>query len=202
MIDVAWQVAAQGDRVVAAGSIGDGTDAFRLAVRAYDAKTGALLWHDLVDTRGGADAAFSVALNGGRAFVAGTGGAACSAFVASNCDWLIRAYDQETGAVLWEKQVDRAGGDDQTKFVVAHGDRVLVAGTAAPAFGAAEADWWVQVYTAATGALVREDLVPAPAGGFAFPNHLAVSGSRAFVTGFTIDSSGNQDWLARAHELR
>jgi outer membrane protein assembly factor BamB len=188
--------------VIAAGSIGDGTGAIRLAVRAYDAKTGSLLWHDLVDKGGGFDMAASVALSGGHAFVAGIGGAACRAFVVSDCDWLIRAYDQSTGALLWERQVDRAGGDDQALFVAAHGDRVLVAGVTSPAFGALEADWLVQVYGAATGALVWEDVVPAPAGGFAFANHLAVSGSRAFVTGVIVDGSGNQDWVVRAHKLR
>lgn len=73
--DVGWHVEVQGDRVVVGGSIGDGTDAIRLAVRAYDAQTGALLWHDLVDKGGGFDNAFGVALDGGRAFVAGLGGA-------------------------------------------------------------------------------------------------------------------------------
>jgi hypothetical protein len=196
--DVAWQVAVQGHWVVAAGSISD-TSGIHLAVRAYDARSGALLWHDLVDKGAGADVAFAVALDGGRAFVTGSGGAACSAYTASNCNWITRAYDLDTGGLAWERETDKAGGDDQPNIIVAQGNRVLVSGGAANAAGGQ--DWLVQVYTASSGDLVWEDLVTSP-GGVAWASDLAVSGDRVFVPGYVMNSSGISNWLVRAYALR
>jgi hypothetical protein len=201
--DGAAQVTVEDDRVVAAGVVTDAAG-FHFAVRAYDAKTGTLLWSDLVDRGGGADFANGVALDGGRAFAVGQGGAACSFGLPSNCDWLIRAYDQRTGVLLWERQVDREGGDaDQANVVLAHGDQIVVAGGAGSSPTEPLADWLVQVYGADTGALVWEDLLATP-GKFAYPVGLAVAGSRLLVTGSTLDLAGGTqdgDWVVRAHEL-
>lgn len=197
--DVAVQVVAEGNLVLAAGVITNATG-YHFAVRAYEAGTGRLRWADVVDKGSGFDVARSIALHGGRAFVIGQGGAVCSF---DECDWLIRTYNQETGALLWEKQVDRTHHDDQPNVVLACANRVVVAGGAGTDSDEPFSDWWVQVYTAERGTLVWENLLPTPAT-FAFPVGLAVTGNRLFVTGSTLDLAGgtqNGDYIVRAYQF-
>ncbi len=57
-------------------------------MRSYDPKTGAVRWADQYDRNGGDDGASGVAIDGGRAFVAGGSEPAFGA----PPDWLVRAY--------------------------------------------------------------------------------------------------------------
>jgi hypothetical protein len=200
--DAAAQIVAKGNRVLAAGVITDATG-YHFAVRAYETATGVLLWTDVVDTGNGLDSANSIALNGGRAFVVGQGGPQCSFDTTSDCDWLIRTYDQDTGALLWEKRVDTNHQDDNANVVLACGDRVVVAGGAGTDTNAPYSDWLVQVLDAKNGALVWENLLPTPRT-FAVPFGLAVADNRLFVTGATSDIAGgtqNGDFIVRAHRF-
>ena len=198
--DVAWQIVARGRRVVAVGSIGDGANKIRLAVRAYQAETGVLLWSDLLDSGAGSDVAFGVALDENGVFVAGSGGAACSSTNASNCNWLIRAYDLKNGKLRWAKEFDHAGGDDQPTAVIAVGDRVFVAGIAERGFGVGTFDWIVHAYSASRGSRVWEDVIKVPVGE-GHPLGISASGNRVFVNGWIDDGTGNGDWLIRAHDF-
>lgn len=199
--DVAWQIAARGRRVVAVGSIGDGSGRMKLAVRTYQAETGVLLWSDLLDSGGGSDVAFGVAVNEHGAFVAGSGGASCSTSAASNCNWLVRAYDLDGGTLRWAREVDRSGGDDQPTAIVVADERVIVAGIGETGFALGTFDWIVRAYSAKTGALVWENVVPSPAGE-AHPLGMSVRGRRLFVNGWIVDGAGGGDWLVRAHDLK
>jgi outer membrane protein assembly factor BamB len=165
-------------------------------------KTGRLLWADVVDKGAGLDSAFSVALHDGRVFVVGSGGASCSFDPSSNCDWLIRTYDLETGALIWEKQVDRNHQDDQANVVLACGDRVVVAGLSGNNSAAQFYDWRVQVLAAKTGKLVWEDVLSTP-DRYSNPVGLAVAGNRLFVTGpiYVSDGSQNGDFVVRAYQF-
>jgi hypothetical protein len=200
--DVATQVVADGHRVLAAGLITD-ADGYHFAVRAYDAATGALRWSDLLDTGSGLDTATSIALDHGRAYVVGEGGAACSFDLTSDCDWLIRTYDQDTGALLWQKEVDFGHQDDQPNVVLACADHVAVAGLAGTDTLAPYGDWLVQVYNTRNGALRWQDRLPTP-GTFAFPVALAAAGNRLFVSGSTLDLAGGTqvgDYIVRSYQL-
>jgi outer membrane protein assembly factor BamB len=201
--DAAVQVATEGSQLVAAGVITD-TNGFHFAVRTYDTVTGTLLWADLVNTGAGNDNAESVTLHDGQAFIAGSGGMACSAGLPSDCDWLLRAYDQATGALTWSMQVDgNHQQDDAANVILACGDRIAIAGNAGTDSAAPYADWRVQVRSADTGALVWDDVLSTPAT-YAFPVGLAVSGTRLFAAGSTIDvAGGTQDggYVVRAHDF-
>jgi len=66
-------------------------------VRAHDAKTGRLLWQDLVDVAGGDDAATAVVLHDDRVFVVGRGMDATGGH-----RLLLRAYNAKSGELAWE----------------------------------------------------------------------------------------------------
>jgi hypothetical protein len=142
-------------------------------------------------------------MQGGLAYVGGWGGAACSFDVTSNCDWLIRVYDQNTGALVWDKEFDKFKQDDSSNVILACGDRVLGAGTAGTNSNAPFGDWWVQSLDSSGGSLVWEDLLPTPAT-YAIPQGLAVAGDRVFVTGSTSDQAGGTqdgDYIVRAYKF-
>lgn len=63
--------------------------------QAYDASTGTLLWEDLVVMAGPDDTASAVVTDGERVFVGGD-----SSSAPGNFDFLVRAYDAATGALL------------------------------------------------------------------------------------------------------
>ncbi len=194
--DIAAQIVADGNRVLAAGVITD-DNGYHFAVRAYDGVTGSLIWNDLVNTGDGADFAQSITLANGNAYVVGQGGAGCSFTSTSNCDWLIRAYDENTGALLWSKQVDGNGLDDTANVVLACGDSVIVGGDVETDEQAFYSDWMVQVLNANDGSLSWKDYLPTP-GTFAIPVGLAVSGNELLETGSTSDSANNGDYIVRA----
>jgi hypothetical protein len=193
--DIAEQVVADGNRVIAAGEISD-DNGFHFAVRAYDAATGSLIWNDLVNDTGDG-LALNAALANGNAYVVGLGGAACNFFtLTSNCDGLIRAYDENAGTLLWSKQVDGNGFDDGAKIVLACGDSLAVAGYVGTD-DQGDADWLIQVLNASDGSLSWQDYLPTP-GTLAVPAGLAVSGNQLFETGSTSDSANNGDYIVRA----
>ncbi len=199
--DVAWQVAVRGRRVVAVGSVGDGSDNIRFVVRTYQAETGVLLWSDSLDSGGGSDVAFGVAISDHGVFVAGSGGSECSSFVASNCNWLVRAYDLESGRLRWKKEFDRSGGDDQPTAIIATSDRVVVAGIGETGFDQGSYDWILRAYSAQTGDLVWEDIIKVVQGE-GHPLSLSAHGGRLFVGGWVFDAVGSGDALVRAHDLK
>ena len=95
--DTAFALTVGEGRVFAAGSGQRAAGNEDFLVRAYDAKSGALLWEDQVDKAGGFDGVNALAVERGRLFAAG--------FVtnaAGNFDAFLRAYEAESGALLWE----------------------------------------------------------------------------------------------------
>jgi len=101
-----------GKRVFAGGTVANASGKQDFLVQAFDAETGTLLWQDQVDKGGDFDAAYGIALQGGRVFVQGSGEPRClfDDSPPSDCDVLIRSYDAQTGALLWEREGGRAGG--------------------------------------------------------------------------------------------
>ncbi len=85
----ALAITAQGNMVYAAG-FGGGTTVGEeeFVVRAYDAKTGDLLWDDQFDKGGGFNVAFAITAQGNMVYAAGFGETAGGDF-----EFVVRAYD-------------------------------------------------------------------------------------------------------------
>jgi outer membrane protein assembly factor BamB len=149
-------------------------------VRAHDAGTGGTLWEDRLDGGGLRDEARAVAVDGGRAFAAGV-----VRTVATRNDFLVRAYDLDSGILLWERRVDRGGWNDDASAIVAQDGRVFVAGS----LGSSRFSSSLCLFAldAKTGVTLweSETAVPPNPSGFAFAGAVAISlqGERIFVAG-------------------
>ncbi len=205
LVDIAVALRAEGDRVFVAGTIfavdPDGGD-FNLAsnsllVRAYDARTGAILWEDKVPdamnwyTR-------TLAAEGHLLFV---GGSILNA--TDNLDFMVRAYDTQTGALVWMDQVDQQVLESATAFV-ATGDRLFAAGWDCDASGFNCHDI-VRAYDAQTGAFLWQDRFNEPGGdvfgGIANPV-LEVDGGHVFLGGAVLNTSGRYEWTIRMYDAK
>ncbi len=61
-------------------------------------------------------------------------------------DFVVRAYDAMTGALLWEDEFDKSGSNDQASAVATALGRVFAAGFATNAAG--DTDFLLRVYDA------------------------------------------------------
>jgi outer membrane protein assembly factor BamB len=145
------------------------TDIF---VRAYDLITGRVLWDNTLN-KGRDDLPQTLDANSNAVVVAGYGGNNGT----SSLDFIVRAYDPATGAVLWDDQVDKTGTDDAAWAVAIEGNQVFVAGTTA--VGATN-DLIVRAYEARSGKLKWETRRTG-----AFPLQIASTPGRLFVAGFS-----------------
>src|SRR5205085_11385473 len=98
-----------------------------IVVNAYDAADGTLLWTDTWDA-GRDDTPQAIAAGPSAVIVVGYGGNSPGHLLA----FLVRAYDPETGAILWEDRVERSGLDVAARTVTMANNRVIVAGTTVP----------------------------------------------------------------------
>ena len=172
--DIARAVAVGNDRVFVVGSAQNAAGNRDFVVRAYDAKSGSLIWKDVVDVAGGEDAATAVVVADNRVIVAGTGTSAAGSSLL-----LLRAYAANTGELAWE---------DRSAFVTvngldADGSHVIVAGTIADSAG--NTTLAVRAYIARTGVLDWQDNPSPPAGFVQFfgsaRKAVAIQGRRVFV---------------------
>ena len=196
-------ITADGERVFAAGVTVDPTGNADFLVRAYDATTGIFLWEDQVDKAGGPDEADAIVVHGGRVFAAGLSASVAGSNLGS-ADFLVRAYDAKAGTLLWEDQVDKAGGHDQALSVAAIGQGVFVAGISENAAG--NWDVLLRAYDAKTGSLLFEDEVDT-AGGSDIAQAVTVDGEQVFVIGIAengVTATGDQnfDFLVRAYDAK
>jgi outer membrane protein assembly factor BamB len=120
---------AQG-RLCAAGFVTNAAGNVDVLIRAYEAKTGALLWEDQVDEAGLDEAALALSVREGQVFIAGFGTKA-----AGNNDFLVRAYQAKTGALVWEELVDKAGLSEAAVALAAGGGQVVAGGVGTNAAG-------------------------------------------------------------------
>lgn len=192
--DEALAVAADGRQVLVAGGGTNAAGNFDFLVRAYDGRSGALLWRDQVDVAGSHDVAEAIATDGRRVFAAGGVTNALG-----DLDLAVRAYDARTGIGLWNDQFDAAGGSDAAKAIATDGTQVLVAGFATSATGGG--DFLVRAYESKTGAIRWEDQVDKSGGGDT-ALAAATSHGRAYVTGFATSAAGDFDFLVRAYDAR
>jgi len=146
-------------------------------LRAYNSRTGNVLWHDTFD-KGRDD--FPQGLGAGPfvVVVVGQGGNTSVAPITA-LDALIRAYDPLTGRVLWEDQVNKGDTIDDIAWAVAIDfDQVFVAGTSTDDTG--KRKMLVRAYHARTGALQWE----VERAGVS-PTAITTKSGRVFVAGST-----------------
>src|SRR5207249_11802289 len=116
----AASLAVHGGRAFASGLIINATGNADSLLRAYDLRTGEVLWWDQFDGAGGSDAGWAVAATDDAVFTA-----IQSAVGPGNSDWVVRAHDAANGALLWQNRYDRAGRTDRPVLMVAHDGEVF-----------------------------------------------------------------------------
>jgi len=129
--DALYGLAASGKRLFAVGSLRGASEDF--AVRAYDGRSGALLWSDRHDPNGGVDVAEAVTVAGSSVIVVGR-----SENANGNEDFLVRGYNAASGALRFEHRFDASGGFDAAHAAAVRGKRLFAAGESES--GAADAD--------------------------------------------------------------
>ncbi len=174
-------------------------------VYAYDAASGTPLWQHRSGLDGG-NRAIDVAHADGRAFVVGR-----ETLSNGFSTWLVRAYDTDSGAVLWEdRPADELFG--QAQSVAVEGDIVLAVGSIGRSMDTwpfVDTDWRLRAYHAQTGELLWQD--EPNKGGFFFPegaSEVVVRDNRAFVAGtggvgcgLRPEDPHNCDFIVRAYRL-
>jgi hypothetical protein len=143
------------------------------------AESGELLWEDRFDLTGGFDKAEAVVVQGTQLFVFGVGQVP-SVNGIEDFDWIVRAYDRLSGALLWQDVVD--GGLDiaeRARAIAVQGRYLVAVGSAG---GDGDGDYWVRAYDSHTGQLRWEDLIVNPYGSES-ANDVVIKGQRAFVVG-------------------
>ena len=118
-------VTAQG-RVFVSGTASRRGTGYDWILRAYDAATGHLLWEDLFDLARRSDFSRGTALaaSGDLVFLGGYGTNA-NDVGDFNTDYIVRAHDAATGALVWE---DRLEGYSGAYSIALDDDRVFVGG--------------------------------------------------------------------------
>jgi outer membrane protein assembly factor BamB len=190
--DRAFALAAGSGLVFAAGFGTNAAGNQDFLLRAYQAKDGALVWEDQVDKAGFNDTALALAVGEGQVFAAGSGQSA-----AGNEDFLVRTYDAKSGTLLWEDQVDKAGGFDGVNAIAVERGRLFAAGFVTNAAG--NFDVLIRAYDAKSGALLWEDQVD-KAGSDDAALALTVREGQVFIAGFVTNAAGNNDVLIRAYD--
>jgi glucose dehydrogenase len=203
-----WQIAVKGDNVVVTGiaggdcATGPTSQACDQFTRAYDARSGRVLWTNRVD-KGGDEELLSVDTTGNLVFVGGAIAGSTSGKDGSD----VRAYDARTGALVWEDVIRDPTGDGFVFKVVARGDRVFVAAIN-------NDDWLIRAYNARTGAVewtttynLLGASVPVVYDG---PVQMAVGGDVLAVGGYGSTQvfgtepypKASRDWVVRAYDVK
>lgn len=190
--DVAFAVTADRDIVFAAGPVRNFTS---LLIRAHDARTGQLLWQDevpggqmFVSTQG------RLVARRGLLFVAGG-----LLTQAGDQDFMVRAYDEKTGALQWVQQLD-AGGNDEAVSLSLSGNRLFAGGFDACDASFLSCSFSVRALDSKTGAVLWQDRFQAAPGGDANVNAIVARGGLVFAGGNAQDATGLYQWTLRTYD--
>lgn len=195
--DVATAVVFRSGRVFVAGQAmmpGNNSD---FLVRAYDAKSGQLLWHDQVDKSGGSNAfdiASAITVDSNRVFAVG--------YVtnqAGHYDFYARGYDAKSGTVLWENQRQtNTVSFDRAHAVTAANGRVFAAGDTSDV-NSGNTNILVRTFDAASGQLIWETYYD-HAGFYDMVVSIVEHNGRLFTAGQVRVSVGVSDFFVQAYE--
>ena len=155
-----------------------------------------LRWEDQFDLAGSIDQARAVAVSSTRAVAIGVGGTATQ-----GVDLLVRAYDTETGAMVWQDQAPLSAGYITGVALDELDDKVFCAGYAPDSSGAGDsgADFLVRAYDATTGNRLWEDFVNK--GRDDFVQAITAGGHGVYVVGYGGNVGPDPlDFLVRAYD--
>ncbi len=182
--DTAEAVAVFGGTVYAAGFIEtSGISSF--AVRAYNAKTGDLLWADQPDGEPGQDIANDVHASANGVVVCG---------VTDEGKFGVRVHDVRDGHLLWEdrSQSGSAAACDADENIV------FVVGSIRSSED--NPDFAVRAYDSATGVLLWEDQLDGGAEVADQAHALSISAGRLYVVGGIQQVAGDDDMVIRSYD--
>jgi hypothetical protein len=164
-------------------------------LRAYDARSGDLLWENVFDLNGRSDFSRGTALavGNGIVFLGGYGTKADG-----NADWLVRAYNAASGALVWQDHYESGPNFDTAYTLVVDGDR-LFAGGAASTESAGIAV--VRAYNARTGALLWQRDTPGIPD-YTYTNTITVRDGRVFVGSVVPPNPAKFVSLVQAYDAR
>ena len=193
--DSAWGMTVHDNKVFSVGQTTSTAGGSAFAVRAYNAKNGALLWEDNYDREGSIwDAAYRAVAKDNRLFVVGQAGA-----TAGGNSFVVRAYDTSNGALLWQDNYDREGDlEDRAFDVVVEGSKVFVVGQTETAAGGGALT--VRAYDASNGALLWQDNYDREGALADIAWEAAVKGGRLFVVGESETAAGGGAYTIRAYK--
>jgi len=159
-------------RVYASGFRRNGLVGF-FFVRAYDGRTGTLLWQDLYTLAGIEDSSSAaISISGGRVYAVGSSTSGINPGTGVTADFLVRAYDGDTGVLLWQDNFHGAGDRTNVALAVDSGEpaasphrhvrrnAVYVAGFATSA--SHDTQFVVRAYESETGVLMWKDEISRP----------------------------------------
>ena len=200
-----WAITVDRNRVFAAGYVQTEAGVFEWVVRAYESRTGTLLWADQFSLGGRSAEARAITVQGNRVFAGGfgdTGQGLCPE--GGICPWVVRAYESRTGALLWEDQFDLGNGQNDVFSITAQGNRVFAAGfsntTGASCKDEGVCELVVRAYEATTGALLWTDQFGTGEGNL-FGLDITAQGNRVFAAGGGLQTQGStSEWVVRAYE--
>src|SRR6266853_1667293 len=196
-------VVVHGDRVFVVGTISSGTPSgLSLLVRAYDARTGALLWEDraadVLATLTGVNVD-GLAVNGNLLFV----GAGARNFDSINVgvDFMVRAYDVQTGALVWVDQLHRQDGGSPAALSLGAGRLFVWGWDCDETVFNCHGD--VRAYDSQTGTLQWESRFTGPGGDIILPIPTAAfeaEGNQVFVGTGLLNLQGRYEWTVRSYD--
>lgn len=169
----AYDVAIQGESVMAAGTgrAGDGSDEF--LVRTYDIATGGLVWSDRYSAGGGENACLAAEASPLALFAGGYTETADGTRL-----FTLRSYDPVNGAVIWDDEYDCGYGYNQVLDIEYSNGYVVAAGEGR--ISESESGRLIRCYDALSGELQWEESDPA---GDSSADNLVLTDDRVFVSG-------------------
>jgi putative pyrroloquinoline-quinone binding quinoprotein len=152
-----------------------------------------LIWEDQKDFSGSFDEAEAVTVSGKTVVVAGL-----SHVAFDGTDFVVRAYDVDSGVLRWADQMPATAGVLSRVFVTSAGNTAFAAGyTSTP--GTSNQDIFVRAYDATTGNALWNDLLDK--GRDDWPQGIATSSSVVVVVGYGGNTAGSGiDFLVRAYD--
>jgi outer membrane protein assembly factor BamB len=183
-------VAITGNRVFASGWFQTATTGFDFVVRAYDLRSGTLLWQQRIHRGGFVEFAELIGAQGNRVYAVGRVLGA-----SRTSDFTVMAFDARTGAPLWESVLNTFGTD--VAFSVSEqGERVFAVGLAANFF-----DLLLRAYDGLTGSVLWEHRVP-NGSQFVSNRSLAAHGGLLYVSAGIFSNAGEEDAIVHAYDQR
>jgi hypothetical protein len=195
-------VSPDGTRVVVSGSSVGPSATFDSVTVAYDSSTGHELWADRSNGPGDGDDGgqdLSISPDGATVFVTGRSWGGTGWY-----DYVTAAYDAATGARLWGRRYNGPGNRNDVPFsdaVSPDGSEVFVTGLS---WGAtSRPDYGTVAYEASTGAQLWASRYNGTGRGADLAHALAVSpdGSKVFVTGASLGTTGGDDYATVAYSV-